>query len=234
MKHNPGHQILTIEGQLTANQPVDNYWIRANPNTGPTQGFAGGINSAILRYVGADAVEPTTPLVTATNPLSELNLHPLDNPAAPGQPFPGGVDYPLNLNLVFVRVSDSLCPITQLTRRGAQDGSTLKFQINGATFVPPTVPVLLQILSGAQSAQDLLPSGSIYALPANAVIELSLPALAAGGPHPFHLHGHAFSVVKPSGATESNYVNPVRRDVVSIGAPPDNVTIRFEVRYTSL
>ena len=128
-----------------------------------------------------------------------------------------------------------------------QNGPTLQFQINGATFVPPTVPVLLQILSGAQSAQDLLPAGSVYSLPSNSVIELSLPAGAAGGPHPFHLHGvstisvfisrrllipqyqHVFSVVKPAGVTTPNYVNPVQRDVVSIGAAGDNVTIRFEV-----
>ena len=71
----------------------------------------------------------------------------------------------------------------------------------------PTVPVLLQILSGAQSATDLLPAGSVYVLPPNSVVELSMPAGAAGGPvrvlwanmrilltpgclqHPFHLHG---------------------------------------------
>ncbi|KAJ3555038.1 hypothetical protein NM688_g2790 [Phlebia brevispora] len=214
------HEPLTVDsltiyaGQrysfiLTADQAVDNYWIRANPGTGITTGFAGGINSAILRYAGADEVEPTTPLVASTNPLSELNLHPLTNAAAPGQPFPGGVDYALNLNLTF-------------------DGPSLTFLINGVSFVSPTVPVLLQILSGAQTAQDLLPSGSIYPLPSNSTIELSLPAGALGGPHPFHLHGHTFSVVQPSGATEPNYVNPVQRDVVSIGAPPDNVTIRFE------
>ena len=71
-----------------------------------------------------------------------------------------------------------------------QDGAILKFQINGVTFDPPTVPVLLQILSGAQSATDLLPAGSVYSLPSNASIELSLPSGGvAGGPHPFHLHG---------------------------------------------
>ncbi|PSR82561.1 hypothetical protein PHLCEN_2v5994 [Hermanssonia centrifuga] len=214
------HETLTVDsidiyvGQrysfiLTANQAVDNYWIRANPLGSITTGFDGGINSAILRYSGADAVEPTTPETTSVSPLSELDLIPLENPAAPGDPVIGGVDYALNLNLVF-------------------DGATLKFQINGVTFVPPTVPVLLQILSGAQTAQDLLPAGSVYSLPSASSIELSLPAGAAGGPHPFHLHGHAFSVVRSAGSDTYNYVNPVRRDVVSIGNAGDNVTIRFE------
>ena len=53
------------------------------------------------------------------------------------------------------------------------------------------MPVLLQIMSGAQSATDLLPAGDIIALPPNATIELSMPAAAnaPGAPHPFHLHG---------------------------------------------
>ncbi|KAE9383010.1 Cupredoxin, partial [Gymnopus androsaceus JB14] len=47
--------------------------------------------------------------------------------------------------------------------------------------------------------------------------------------HPFHLHGHTFDVIRPQGSTEYNYVNPVRRDVVSTGyAATDNVTIRFQ------
>lgn len=60
---------------------MDNYWIRADPNIGTT-GFSGGINSAILRYVGADAVEPTTEQTTSTSPLSEDDLHPTENPGA--------------------------------------------------------------------------------------------------------------------------------------------------------
>ena len=55
------------------------------------------------------------------------------------------------------------------------------FQVNGVTFESPTVPVLLQILSGAQTAQQLMPTGSVYVLPKNAVIELSIPGGALGG-----------------------------------------------------
>jgi len=42
--------------------------------------------------------------------------------------------------------------------------------------------VLLQILSGTQNASDLLPSGSIYGLEAGKSVELTIPALALGGP----------------------------------------------------
>ena len=45
--------------------------------------------------------------------------------------------------------------------------------------------------------------------------------------HPVHLHGHAFSVIRSAGNSSYNFVDPVVRDVVSIGNSGDNVTIRF-------
>jgi iron transport multicopper oxidase len=174
---------------LEANQTVDNYWIRAQPNIGTTT-FDGGLNSAILRYDGANATADPTTTSNLTNLMLETDLHPLANPGAPGQPEVGGVDVALNLDIVFTF-------------------SNLTFTINDAQFIPPTVPVILQILSGARTAQDLLPLGSVYTLPPNQVVELSIPGGAPGAPvsnesplfvnssdefiqlhqHPFHLHG---------------------------------------------
>ncbi|KAF9523941.1 yellow laccase [Crepidotus variabilis] len=193
---------------LNTNQPISNYWIRSLPNVG-TQGFAGGVNSAILRYWGAKNIDPKTNS-TSSNPLIETSLHPIENPGAPG-PHTIGSDevYKLNLDIKF------LVP-------------ALKFSINNATFTPPNVPVLLQIMSGAHTPQDLLPAGSVYSLPPNKVIELSIPGGAVGSPHPFHLHGHAFDVVRSAGSNTYNFDNPVRRDVVSTGVAGDNVTIRFK------
>ncbi|KXN92880.1 Laccase-1, partial [Leucoagaricus sp. SymC.cos] len=187
---------------LSADQTVDNYWVRAQPNVGPT-GFDNGINSAILRYSGASDADPTSTQSTSTAALVETDLHPLEDPGAPGTAEIGAAD--VNLNLVI----------------GFSGG---QFTINDAVFAPPTVPVLLQILSGAREASDLLPSGSVYTVPANSVIELSI----AGGTHPFHLHGHTFDVVRSAGNSTANFVNPVRRDTVSTGsATSDNVTVRF-------
>src|SRR6266481_6171875 len=56
----PGQRYSFI---LEANQSVDNYWIRAEQQQGidgGSSGFAGGINSAILRYSGAPNGDPTT------------------------------------------------------------------------------------------------------------------------------------------------------------------------------
>lgn len=231
---------------LNTNQPVSNYWIRADPNLG-TIGFGGGINSAILRYWGAPKAEPNT-TSTSTNPLNEVNLRPLANAGAPGVPTPGKADVNLVLNIAI--------------------GPGGKFTINGASFTPPSVPALLQILSGANSAQDLLPTGSVYTLPPNKVIELTIPGAAVAGPvshltlclrsalmmctflvaslpssrREYHSLGlcydsfitsisqHAFDVVRSVGSSTYNFANPVRRDVVSTGTAKDgdNVTIRFK------
>ncbi|KAH8102023.1 laccase 2 [Cristinia sonorae] len=192
---------------LDASQPVGNYWIRAQPNSGDTS-FNNGINSAILRYEGAPDEEPTTTAPAQFNLLLEPDLHPLEPLGVPGQPFKGGADFVKTLDLAF-------------------DFARARFTVDNVTFVPPTVPVLLQILSGASSAQDLLPAGSVIELPANKVIEISLPGGAVGGGHPFHLHGHNFAVVQSANSTTPNFVDPIWRDVVNIGIAGDDVTIRF-------
>ncbi|KAF8344403.1 laccase [Amanita rubescens] len=139
------------------------------------------------------------------NPLLETSLSPLRHPGVPREPFQGGADINLNPNIVF-------------------NTTDLKLFINGASFKPPTVPV---ILSGTKTPQELLPPGSVYVLPRNKVVEVSIPSGSPGSPHPFHLHGQTFGVVRSAGNSSYNYVNPVRRDVVSTGIAGDNVTFRF-------
>lgn len=55
--------------------------------------------------------------------------------------------------------------------------------------MPPTVPVLLQILSGVRNAHEILPPGSIFSLPRNVTVEVQMPGGVIGGAHPIHLHG---------------------------------------------
>ncbi|KAG9224366.1 hypothetical protein CCMSSC00406_0007860 [Pleurotus cornucopiae] len=184
---------------LDANQEIDNYWIRANPNPDSgIPGFVDGINSAILRYQGAPDAEPTQGEVVPAKPLHETRLHALANPSAPGIHVPGAAD--INIQLDF-----------------GLDFANGVFTVNGLPFASPDVPVLLQILSGAQTAQDILPPGSVFTLEPNKVVELTLTPLALGGPHPIHLHGHTFSVVKSAGSNSWNWHNPVRRDTVMLG-----------------
>ncbi|KAK7055305.1 multicopper oxidase/laccase [Favolaschia claudopus] len=196
---------------LNANQKADNYWIRIVPNIGDTS-FDGGVNSAILRYTGAPKVEPKpTAAPVSKKPLLETNLHPLVPVPVPGRPYPGGADMSINLKM------------------GLDLTAAPRYTMNNVSYSPPSAPALLQILSGAQLASDLLPSGSYFALPPNKVIEISIPGGEDGGsPHPFHLHGHNFHVIRSAGSKTYNYKNPVIRDVVStVSSDGDNVTFRF-------
>ncbi|KAL0577425.1 hypothetical protein V5O48_004565 [Marasmius crinis-equi] len=198
---------------LNASMPVDNYWIRANPTTTAGRpGFVGGINQAILRYRGAPATEPSVDSQLPPKPLNETDLHPLRDhgDGVPGEPRIDGADVNLNLPIHF-------------------DTSIIRFRVNGVQFLAPPVPVLLQILSGAKYAASLLPQGSVYPLPLNKTIQITMPLVDnIGAPHPMHLHGHNFHVIRSAGSSEYNFDNPPIRDVVSTGASTsDNVTIRF-------
>ncbi|KAJ6527906.1 laccase [Mycena vulgaris] len=197
---------------LCADQKIANYWVRAIPDY-VNGGFENNTNSAILRYVGAPNADPKTVTRNGTNLLDETDLHPLVPVPVPGAHHVGGADISINLE-IGVDFSNPTAP---------------KYTLGGNSFSPPNSPALLQILSGAQAAQDLLPSGSYYALPPNKVIEISIPGGSDGGvPHPFHLHGHAFHVVRSAGSAAYNWNNPVIRDTVSTGsaAAGDNVTFR--------
>ncbi|KAF9247021.1 laccase [Melanogaster broomeanus] len=200
----PGQRYSVV---VTANQTVGNYWIRALSDQ-PGDTFDGGRNMAILRYKGAPAQDPTSLPGPYILSFSESDLHPLIRPGVPGIPEIGKAD--VNINIV----------------PGFAAGAYL---MNNVTFVNPPVPVLLQILSGARHPTELLPNGSVYELPSHKVIELSFPnnGAAVGGPHPIHLHGHRFDVIRVAGNSTPNFINPVRRDVTSIGVAGDNVTIRF-------
>jgi len=145
-----------------ADQPVDNYWIRALSDF-PNQTFAGGLNQAILRYNGAPDDNPTSSGGPYILPFNEAKLASLQGIQAPGFPQIGKAD--VNLNLVA----------------GSLNGS---FMFNNVSFHNPPIPVLLQMLSGARHPSELLPNGSVYELPPNKVVEVTLPntGAAPGGP----------------------------------------------------
>ncbi|KAJ7714400.1 multicopper oxidase-domain-containing protein [Mycena olivaceomarginata] len=134
---------------------------------------------AILRYMGANHTDPTT----STAPLLETDLHPFEKTAVPGKPVAGGADITMNLVISFNNASNR--PLLR---------STILFP---------------QILSGTRSARDLLPLGSVFTLPPNSVVDLSIPGGSPGASHPFHLHGHTFFVIRSAGSDTYNFHNPV-------------------------
>ncbi|KAG1739433.1 laccase [Suillus paluster] len=186
---------------LETNRPVDNYWVHADPNTGTN-------STAILRYTGSPDVDPKNRTTPNLAPLKETDLHPLYPP--PSRLLQeNGADVKLDLIL-------------------GKNETSYNFLINGVQYTSPSVPVLLQLLSGDMTASNLAPNGSVYILPRNKVIEISWnPDNADGRPHPFHLHGHSFAVIRSAGSSSYNYVNPVMRDTVTTGFAGDYVTIRF-------
>ncbi|KAG6847845.1 hypothetical protein H0H93_005563 [Arthromyces matolae] len=117
-----------------ANQPVNSYWIRADPlNPRGTPGFDNGRNLANLRYGGADQKDSET-MDNVTLPLNEDELNCIESPQPSGKPELGGADIHEN---------------------------NLTFDVTGATFTTPPVPVLLQVLNGTYNAKYLLPKGSV-------------------------------------------------------------------------
>jgi iron transport multicopper oxidase len=184
---------------LETNQPVDNYWVHADPDAGTNA-------TAILRYAGSPDADPNNRTALNLAALDETNLHPLYPPSSRLLQEPD-----VTLNLIL-----------------GKNLSNFNFLINDVQYISPSIPVLLQILSGAMTAADLAPNGSVYTLPRNKTIEIVFnPDHSPGGPHPFHLHGHSFAVIRSAGSSDYNYVNPVMRDTVDTGSTGDRVTIRF-------
>ncbi|KAJ6481988.1 laccase 17, partial [Mycena sanguinolenta] len=192
---------------LTANQPVNNYWMRAPINISFPLPYLSFISNAvdkenvkgILRYAGAPNSDPVTSAGSSSaGQLQEYQLATLINPGAPGGSGPA--DHVIDLDF------DSI------------------WEINGIVYTPPDLPTLLKIINGATTASDFTVSEHTFILAANEVVELRIHGSDHGITHPFHLHGHAFDVVQ-SASGPVNYVNPPRRDVV--GVEQGGVIIRF-------
>ena len=147
---------------VKADQPVGNYWIRSSD---PLQSsLEGDQNMAILRYQGAPDEDPSSAPGPYELSFDEGDLHPSIHQGVPGIPEIGRAD--VNIQFSPGYNSEEL------------------FTLNNVTYVNPPIPVLLQILSGARHPSQLLPNGSVYELPRNAVVELSFPnpVSAPGGP----------------------------------------------------
>ncbi|KAF5391088.1 hypothetical protein D9757_003138 [Collybiopsis confluens] len=197
-----------ISAVVEANQPVANYWMRAPPTGGApapagNPNFNPNLTLAIVRYAGAPVAEPTSNNtgIVGTK-LDDANMHPIAS-ENPGKLGSGPPDIFFELNI-------------------AQPNPPF-FDINNISYISPTVPVLLQILSGAAQPTDFLPSDQVLLITPNATIEVSIPGTGA---HPFHLHGHNFDVIRQPNSNVTNFVNPPRRDVTPING--GNTTFRFK------
>ncbi|KAF9010407.1 laccase [Hymenopellis radicata] len=206
---------------LNANQPIDNYWLNApmemkhdsdNDNSLTVGVSVDGDNvKAVLHYEGAPDAEPSgnRDLVAfKKNDLEEHLLVPLFNAEAPGGSGPA--DHVIDLHF-----SETVNDTT---------GSRI-WTINDKSYIPPDLPTLLNIMANnATGMGDFGPNENTYVLNYNETVELVIHGSAGGHTHPFHLHGHAFSIVQGMNGP-TNYINPPQRDVVGIGG--STVILRF-------
>ncbi|KAK0239810.1 laccase [Armillaria nabsnona] len=174
-------------------------------NVGCDTAFTFSIESHLMTIIEVDGVNHVTYTVdeiqifsgqhySFSNANQDVGNYWIDaNPSVGTLGFEGGI----NSAILRYADADSLMPMneTDLVVPGGvvvalnlaftfhTDNSGV-FTVNGVQFIPPTTPVLLQILSGAQDANDLLPKGAVYPLP------------------------HTFDVIRSAGSAIYNYENP--------------------------
>ncbi|KAI8819717.1 laccase [Fimicolochytrium jonesii] len=196
----PGQRYSVV---LKADKPVGNYAITIKQLDGPD---APVTTTGILRYAGAPAVAPrglVFPQRRASAPaLKDDMLHPTrPDPILSNPKIKADITIPIKFSKTTI-------------------GGKSVWQINNSPFEAPHDNVLDAVLRhGATTQADFAKSSNIFVLDKpNAVVDLVFSGAANGFNHPFHLHGHAFSVLT-AGA------NPVMRDVQAIGG--SSQTLRF-------
>ncbi|EEB92786.1 hypothetical protein MPER_08655, partial [Moniliophthora perniciosa FA553] len=208
----PEHRIIEPDGVFhyppadSPTQPVGNYWINApfvggDPSRNLNQNAT--LSRAVLRYAGAEEEDPDTPMTAGPenpNALVEANLRPLVAEVAP-EP-----DVNITLNLVVTA------------------GKAI-WNVNNVSYLPPEVPTLVKILDGANDTSDFNVTENTFILPANSIIQVDFPPNDDDEAHPFHLHGNNFWVIKSNSSDVVNTIDPIRRDVVGVGAA--GTTLRF-------
>lgn len=132
---------------LHAHQHVGNYWVHAVPNQ-PIEAST----RAILRYTGAPAQLPRDKPTSGQNALNETLLRSLLSP--PARLLQAEPEVKIHLEM-------------------GKNMTDFNFLINGAQYMPPSIPILLQILSGAVSPWQIEPRGSVYTLPKDRLVEIT-------------------------------------------------------------
>ncbi|KAF9898268.1 hypothetical protein BX616_004268 [Lobosporangium transversale] len=218
---------------VTANQDVQNYWMRAEMGIDCLPKTSTNLDPIILgeiRYQGAGTAEPTS--VGRFNPPPNLGegQEPVVNPAF----SEACQDLDLN-NLHPLKPEPILEPITNsfLVRISFKKNATdniVRGYMNDITYSGnawnPTINQNLDpgvVYEVNQHVMKIERRGAVVQI----ILDNSL-----GGEHPFHLHGHTFQVIAQGvgfyeeGKTPINAINPLRRDTATV--PKNGFTvIRF-------
>jgi len=191
---------------ITADQPVQNYWIRASPMQKeyfitPRGVRAGTFAKAALNYQGALANTRPTTKRNIGRFQNALTLVPVN-----AQPAPGPVSININLVIDFHE----------------NDQGVVLTYINNVTYTNPATPYLFT--SFYNNSDFGIRNGSVYTLPnVGDVVQLVIQNFDETE-HPVHLHGHCFAVLGSGplpydpNTAQLNLVNPPLRDVFGVPA----------------
>ncbi|KAI9745890.1 MAG: hypothetical protein M1818_000571 [Claussenomyces sp. TS43310] len=217
---------------LTADQALDNYWIRAEMNTNCFTTANDVLNPdvrAVLSYSNTSTVPDATSvdwadaLEQTCTDLNSTQLIPTEVEAAPT----ADVVYALEISFQI----------------GADELDVAR--INSTSWQQPTIPTLNQALAGLHSSNSTAASAFnvaglsnaydqstqlVLSVPTTQVVDLIITNLDDGA-HPFHLHGHKFWIIAQSHPPMTtggyfpwseygafNTTNPLRRDTMTIDA----------------
>ncbi|KAJ3272122.1 hypothetical protein HK104_004534 [Borealophlyctis nickersoniae] len=205
----PGQRISVV---VNANKAVGNYWIRAQMEvTGSTPNLDTDVRG-ILRYTGAPNANPTSQPAGSSKLMDEMAMRPLDGKIVGGK---GRAD--ITVNLEFKNDKTDTKPERTI------------WEINGSPYHSPQVPTLTAILyNNARTLSDFPRSSNIILIDKpNAVVDFKIKGNRPVNGHPFHLHGHVFSVLSNDGtdADLSKLTSAPQRDVIAVHG--GGVHIRF-------
>jgi len=198
---------------IEANQPVDNYWLRATAQTSCSAANPNAANiKGIVRYSGAANTDPTTSGPTQASSCDDESKDKLVPVVALDVPRTDlGVSQQANVTVAVAN-------------------NRLFWQLNGVSGkVDLGNPTLLQAYNGQT------PPESYHVLEVDGrnpwyyiVIQTNFPVS-----HPIHLHGHDFYLIAQGTGTfnastvNATWTNPPRRDVAMLPAA-GHLVIAFE------
>ncbi|KAJ3032512.1 hypothetical protein HDV00_007434, partial [Rhizophlyctis rosea] len=198
----PGQRVSFI---LRTTQPISNYWIRAKMETPQkTKNFIEEV-LGILRYSGAAATNPTTSK-PSLNLMKEMELVPLEKGEV-GPIVGGRGKADLEVTLEFAN--------TKTVIDGAERTAWTLF---GQAYHGPKVPTLAAVLyNNARTKADFPADSNVVVLDKpNMVVDIIMKVNKPGVGHPFHLHGHVFSVLSNGGTSATVPATAPIRDVIAV------------------
>ncbi|KAF2423419.1 hypothetical protein EJ08DRAFT_451466 [Tothia fuscella] len=192
---------------VEADQPVGNYFLRADNQEACSSTVQGKNIRAIIRYEGSDAsADPTSTAYTYTEEC-------VDEPLASLVPF-------AKLNAGAVDVTATGAPLDVIVR--ANNVNLFKWFLSGTTFQSqygdPTLLDIYNTNTVPTYSGNLLVNLPTAGQMVYVIIQSPIPL-----PHPIHLHGHDFWILASGPGTYDsskllNLNNPTRRDTALMPA----------------